>query len=195
MLCLTEVWVPEKALHTVNLTDYQLAAYYCRKVRKYGGVIIYCKKNFTIKQINILNDYSTEMHIEIAGIQIVLQKMQISVISVYRPPLGDTAISFTNLQALLTSLCTKKQTIVLCGDLNIDGLTRSMNNYLLKDLFENFGLNNVLVEPTRIMTNKNGATSISALDYMVTNVSPERFHATIFNPNLSDHLAQQISQC
>ena len=44
-------------------------------------------------------------------------------------------------------------------------------------------------EPTTICTNRNGATSISIIDYVVTNIESVMYSCKIFNPHTSDHLA------
>lgn len=47
-------------------------------------------------------------------------------------------------------------------------------------------------KPTRIFTNKNGITTKTAIDYMVTNLSKGMCNCDLIDLNLADHLAQRL---
>ncbi|KAG5864746.1 hypothetical protein JTB14_000356 [Gonioctena quinquepunctata] len=80
--------------------------------------------------------------------------------------------------------------IIICGDLNIDFLNENNTNYkLLKDMMDSCECRNMLTSPTRICTDKNNKTSISGIDYIISNLDQYQCTQSIFNPHLSDHLA------
>lgn len=193
ILCLTETWLPEDAIQSMNIPGYIIAAYYCRKDKRHGGTIIYCKDNYTPNVVSYIEKYNIETHIECAAIEINVQDVKINILSAYRPPAGEATIFFSHLSAILTKLYSKNSYLVVCGDFNIDGLSTCMNKLILYDLFDSFGLNNKFQEPTRIATNKNNIISKTALDYIVTNIASKYFSSKIINPSLSDHLAQHLS--
>jgi hypothetical protein len=90
---------------------------------------------------------------------------------------------------------TRSTWMVLCGDFNIDYHNKSCSNVkkLIK-IFEahNLGSNKPFVS-TRIFTNKNGHTSSTCIDYMVTNLPQQDFVCNLINPNVADHLSHILS--
>lgn len=78
----------------------------------------------------------------------------------------------------------------MCGDLNINYIIFNGNRKkVLDELFLSYNLNLGSCEHTIIFTNKHGATIVSKLDYIATNVIRDRFHVFVEEPFISDHKA------
>ena len=69
-----------------------------------------------------LQKYCNEQDIELAAIQIKLQKGKIIIICIYRAPSGNFGIFLHNLEIILNSLYTHYTEFILCGEININYL-------------------------------------------------------------------------
>jgi hypothetical protein len=73
LICFTDNHLKDYELNNMHIPKYKLGANYCRKNLKEGGVCIYVHE--TLKFTNIsLPKYSKEKDIEIAAIQLNIQK-------------------------------------------------------------------------------------------------------------------------
>lgn len=159
---------------------------------KNGGVIIFHKSslNLSIEEINGLNRISKEKDIEIAGIEIKINlSIKIKIVTIYRSPSGDTNIFFTSMKELLNNLVNDNSMLVLCGDFNIDFLSKNKVCNQLCDILMSYNVDCLIKEPTRI-----GINSVSSIDYMCSNFlqNQNNFSCQIFQNGLSDHTAQML---
>lgn len=192
VICFTETWTPSRGMDSMLIPGYAATSYFCRKDRIHGGVAIYTKEDISAKPIN-MSEFSVEMHLECCAVLMNLEKYKLIIITVYRPPAGNIDIFITQLSTLLTHTYATCPKIVLCGDLNIDSMkTDCVKHKILCDLLAPYNLKNHCQEPTRVFTSKTG-TSISSIDYMITNIDESLLNCSVVNPNLSDHLLQILT--
>lgn len=115
---------------------------------------------------------------------------KLCIINIYRTPTGNVDVFLDSFTNLLNDVTKHFDKMVICGDLNINFLVNSPSLSKLKDLLNTFNLVNMLNEPTRIQTNKNGQTSCTGIDYIATNIEAKQCECEIFEPHISDHMAQ-----
>lgn len=186
----TEHWQSGTSLEAVKLAGFHLMSSYCRQSLIHGGVGIYVnhKVKHNCKTSSKVEKFSIEYHFECAGIELYLgDKLQLYIISIYRSPSGNIDIFFSAFNDLLNSLSPNKNSVCICGDLNIDYLRENIIKKQLFDIIESYGCQNISYVPTRIFNN-----SISGIDYCIVNKSLSHEDLEILNLNLSDHLAQKV---
>lgn len=89
----------------------------------------------------------------------------------------------------------KSKWIIICGDFNINYHDQSPNEVkTLLNIFHSKNLsNNGPFLSTRICTNKNGHTTSTCIDYIVTNSTSELCQSNIVNHNIADHLSNMLT--
>lgn len=190
-LCISEHWLTDTKLDSVNIQGYQNISSYCRQLYIHGGTAVFVKnENKYIdhcKSIPTLNNLSVDLAFECSAICF---NKNSCIVVLYRSPKGDFNIFIRQLTILL-QIATKKYTsIYICGDLNIDKLKRSVENSILHDLLLSFDMTSLINEPTRVATNVSGISK-TAVDYLITNRKNVTFKIT--DPGISDHSAQLLS--
>jgi exonuclease III len=185
ILCITEHNMTSGDVTNLNIPNYRLASYFCRDNRHGGScILIGYKLNFiTLKHINKL---SVSNVIELCAVEIV--QHNITVVCVYRPPKYDTLsfeIFFNKLHVVLSSLCTKKKKVIICGDLNINTLESSKRANDFINILSCYNIRLHFKEPTR-------SASGTCLDNIAHNFG--RCMGVVTELGLSDHFAQ-ILQC
>jgi hypothetical protein len=143
--------------------------------------------------VEYINNISIEMHIECASLLLTISNRKYIVINIYRPPSGDLQIFFDCLSSMLTYAATHCESLILCGDLNIDQLSHSINKQLLLDIFESFCILNTLNEPSRVTTSEDLVRTSTAIDYMVTSLPATKFRCHMIHCCISDHYGQLLS--
>jgi hypothetical protein len=77
-----------EAILNLNIDNYKLRAYYCRKITKSDGVCIYICKSY--QYINLdLDKYCSEQDIEVCAIRLGQNSINLYVLSIYRSPSGN----------------------------------------------------------------------------------------------------------
>ena len=191
ILCLTETWLTHENVEKATIPNYTLSSYFCRSTQIHGGVAIFCKESIDAKEVQFIKEHSTETHIECSGLIISNNQHKTTIINVYRPPNGDMDIFLISLSQILNKAFAVSSIVILCGDLNINSLVSSIRHKLLQDLLSSYDLTNFCTQPTRITVNKNG-NSTTSIDYMISNLPEDKVTCKIFNPHISDHLAQVL---
>jgi exonuclease III len=72
-----------------------------------------------------LDKYCVEQDIEVCAITLNYCSANLCVLSIYRSPSGNFDTFLTNLEELLNNLIQNQNNIVICGDFNIDFMTKS----------------------------------------------------------------------
>lgn len=195
VLCITEHWINENNISALHLENYKLTSHFSRKKHIRGGVLTLTKNHNTTKEIDAINNLSIEDNIEMCGTQITFGKQKFIVVAIYRPPKGDLKVFFKSIELALDIAISKSKWIVLCGDFNINYHNQSSSEVkTLLNIFDSYNLsNNGPFLSTRICTNKNGHTTSTCIDYMVTNFTPELCQSNIINPNIADHLSNILT--
>lgn len=194
IICICEHWYGNREIECIVLPGYKLVSYFSRTFHSHGGSAIYVKNELLAKEILAIRNLSLECHVEISGINYTINNISIAVINIYRPGSGDIEIFVNGVTSALRYIFGKFKFVILSGDFNINFKNQNdSHTKMLNDILESFQLHVTTTEPTRIFTNVNGFTSISTIDYLITNISVEYYTSTIVNPNLSDHFAHIFS--
>lgn len=173
------------------LEGYKKITYYSRTNHIHGGSLILTHVDITALDIPSIKNLSIECHIEICAVCCILENCKYSIVTAYRPPNGCINLFIDNLTQALNIVSSKSDYTILCGDLNIDFNKKHINTKLLRDIFNSFQLDTITTTlgNTRIFTNKNGHTSSSCIDYMVTTVPRVFFDCELVDSNIADHFA------
>jgi len=101
-------------IKNINLDQYVLGAFSCRKKYKCGGVCIYISLQFSA--INLEN-YHKEKDFEICALKLNVQKYNFIIICIYKSPTGDFTHFRTQLGIIMNDLHNTSNEFILCGDL------------------------------------------------------------------------------
>lgn len=191
ILCITEHWVSIKDIRNLHVKGFKLISNFSRENQIRGGSLILARGSLKINEIQAIKQLSVESHIEMCAAYCNLAHLKFIVVTVYRPTKGNHEIFFDKLSLALAIAVKRTRWIVLCGDLNIDYHNKSSSNVKkLRNVFEAYNLGgNKPIVSTRVFTDRNGYTSSTCIDYMVTNIPEQNFSCDLINPNIADHLS------
>jgi hypothetical protein len=88
LICFTEHHLKDHELNNTHIPKYKLGAKCCGKNLKHGCVRIYVHETLKLTNVSLLK-YSKEQDIEIAAIQLNIQKEKIIILCNYRAPCGN----------------------------------------------------------------------------------------------------------
>ena len=181
VIVLCEHWLCDSEILFVKLSNYVLAAKFCRSIVHGGGVCIYVKTAIKFRDLEIYS--AVERHFECVAIDLSLNNTLLKVVGIYRSPNSDIDIFFDKLDEVLESLFTIDVKIVLCCDSNIDLMTTTSNSTTFLNVLVKHNLFCTINQPTRIT-----GTSETLIDNIITNITSytSYVHPTI----LSDHTFQ-----
>lgn len=185
IICLTEHHLNVYEMDITHIPTYKLAAGYCKKKHKNGGVCIFVYEDYNFTVLN-LHKFSKERDIEMAAIKLELNKVRIIVLCIYRSPVGDFDYFLNKLDSILNSLH-KFNSEFICGDFNIDYLENNNRKSKLEALLSTYNLKDTAKFPTRI-------TNISAL--LIDNIFIDNRCSYSIRPcinGLSNHDAQLVT--
>jgi exonuclease III len=149
LICLTEHHLKDYELASTHVPEYKLGAAYCRVKQKQGGVCIYVRESIKFTTINLLK-HTKEQDIEIAAIQLNIQKSKIIVICVYRAPCGNLDLFLNKLETILNSLHRHNIEFIICGDININYLETSSKKTQLDNLLGTYNLRDTVFFPQEL---------------------------------------------
>lgn len=86
IVCVSEHWLLDEEVNLYIPSGYVSASYFCRKIRKNGGVSIFVKEGIHFEPVD-LSQFNSEMDCELCCAR--FNKQNITVVSVYRSPQGD----------------------------------------------------------------------------------------------------------
>ena len=134
-----------------------------------------------------MDAYCKEKDIEICVIKFTYYESKISIITIYRSPIGNFEYFLHRLEESLQALYDPSIDII-CGDLNVDYQVENQRKHQLNNLLHSFNLISIITFPTRVY-NKSSTT----IDNMF--LDPSRYEEysviPIYN-GLSDHDAQLL---
>ena len=153
-----------------------------RKVngRNGGAVCIYIPSNLNY---HIRSDLANE-YLECICIEIIKPRSKPFIISTwYRPPSSSSDI-FNTFESLIGKIDAENKEMYLLGDLNCDIATTNFtpNTSTLLNIFEIYGLSQLITEPTRITPN-----SRTLIDLCVTNEPDKITRSGVLHLGISDH--------
>lgn len=181
VICLSETFIKKGYENYVKISDYQLAANFCREKQR-GGTCILVKKDIIFKDLPYIKTYATQNTFEACGIEIECYKLLI--ICLYRTPNSDPTQFLSKLNNLLNYITKKykyKMRIVIAGDFNINTLKKSNITNHLQDISYNFNMKIHIDVPTR---------KSSCIDHILSNI-PNAI-ASVMPLYLSDHDTGQM---
>ena len=165
ILCINET----KLDHTINGREVRLPGFeIARKDRKVngrngGGVCLYIRSNVNYK---VRYDLQSEI-LENLIVEITKPRSKSILVSIwYKPP--DSPVSlFTEFETMIGALDAENLEFFLLGDLNVDFTPsiKSPNKSTLVELFDIYGLSQIIEEPTRITEKSN-----TMIDLCLTNI-------------------------
>jgi len=185
VLCLTEHWVQEDYLTTIQIDQYKLVSYFGRKTHKHGGSCIYVKKSILTRDVHYLGGISVEKDFEMSVVEVVTYGYII--VCIYRSPDGNYIQFLKNLELVIQKIQSKRKKLLLCGDWNLNFLVDNIRIQELENLLESYDLINTVRSPTRITS-----STKSLIDVIVTNREYPEQKVKVIDLGLSDHLAQVI---
>jgi len=150
ILCITEHHLRSEEINIINLGQYTLGAYYCRRHFKQGGVSIFILSNIMYEIID-LNQFKKENDLEICALKIKFLLTYLIVLCIYRSPSGNFSYFITQIEMVLNKLYKISSNTIVCGDFDINFLDSSSKALLLESLFYSFCLESTVDFPTRIM--------------------------------------------
>ena len=182
ILCINET----KLDHTINDREVCLPGFEIvrrdRKVngRNGGGVCLYIRSNINYK---VRYDLQSEI-LENLIVEITKPRSKSILVSTwYRPP--DCPVSlFNEFETMIGALDAENLEFFLLGDLNVDfkPSIKSSNKSTLAELFDIYGLSQIIEEPTRI-TEK----SSTMIDLCLTNTLSTVVDSGVIHLSISDH--------
>jgi len=143
-----------------------------------------------LKFINIdLSEYCKEKDIEICAVKLIINSLNMCIITIYRAPAGNFSFFLQSLDNILQSLYTPASHIIICGDLHTNYLVENEQKKQLDTLLLMYNLTGIVNFPSRINN-----TSASAIDNIFIDISRfEDFSVFPFSNDLSDHVAQILA--
>ncbi|XP_047994390.1 uncharacterized protein LOC125232679 [Leguminivora glycinivorella] len=187
VLCLTEHWLEDNQISSVNIQNYSLRAQYCRTSRQGGGTCIYAKTDLVTMERKEISALSVEMNIELCAIECI--GADLIIVCIYRPPNGDVQLYLSKLSELLSMHAIKNYNVLLIGDINIDLMVKCNLNKNLNNTITQFGFRQLIKIPTRINN-----LSSTCIDHAFTNISMCNIQNVFSDElNLSDHLSINVT--
>lgn len=186
-ICITEHWQSKQQLASLGIGDYQLVSQFCRNENQHGGAAIYCQKEINYKVCKKICKYSVKYEFEVAAAEFVVNKMQIIVITIYRPSGGSLPLFFDRFEQMLTDTFLEDKIYFIVGDFNIEMKDDNNDKTCFTTLLNSFNIYQTIFEYTRITHN-----SKSCIDNIFTNYQDD-YRACTLNTCISDHTAQKIT--
>ncbi len=176
VLCVTETWLlPNIPNQFIDLPQYSVF----RSDKSRGGGVCIFVRDYLSATLLPTHSINRPPGVEDVWITIQLRKLPSVIIGcLYRHPKASCE-SFEYIQDILRSMCLRKKTFYLLGDLNDD---YSCTNSKLRNIVATSRLSQIVTTPTRVTTN-----STTLLDVIITN-SPNTVIASEVTPcPVADH--------
>ena len=186
VLGVCETWLnPSIPSQMISLYNHKIFRQDRDTGRRGGGLVLYVA-NRLFEFSCVLEDYcSTSLDLEQLWISIDEPNSRKKVIGlVYRPPSGNVEASLAQLRESLEKIQVNQncETTVM-GDLNIDYKTRNSTSFkLLKEIERDFGLRQLIKDPSRITVRSSTLIDLMLTDCMHVSTS------VVFDICISDHL-------
>lgn len=185
IVCLSEHWLNDLNLKSVNLYGYILASYFCRSLSVHGGVCIFLKKDIKFKSLTV-DDFCQEFHSEFCAVE--LPDVKVVVIVIYRSGIhGNFQLFLLNLEHLLLKFTKKTYKTILVGDFNIRFDSDSTDLLQFSNLLDSFGLEVTISDYTRVTQ-----FTSTCIDNIVTDIDCNNRRVGVYEPSIADHRGQYL---
>lgn len=178
VLCLSETFLTENKQSYIQIDGYRMAASYCRKNRKRGGVAILVKENLEVEERKDISNLSVEFIIEYCSIEI--KCLNLLIICIYRSDREMEVFQESFIKLLNKLKSESRKNIIIGGDFNINILENTRKSTDFKNLLLTYNFVQQVKKPTRICV-----TTATCIDLIFTNFSWT--HTEIQDYGLSDH--------
>jgi len=182
ILCLTEHWMSEDHLNSVQIDQFKMVSSFSRSTRSGGGSCIFSKNFLRTKEVEFLKDYGCENTFELSAIEFI--DFNFVLICTYRSPDSNFDEFLQILEIVICKVQTRGLNLFLCGDWNVNFLQHSTKLLELQNLLLMHNLVNIVKSPTRITHDTS-----TLIDVMITNLNCNK-QTLIYDLGYSDHLAQ-----
>lgn len=126
-----------------------------------GGVGFYIKKTLTYSVVTFDQAYSSDF--EYIAIKSVVDKKNILLLDVYRPPSGNIETFLSTLEDILSVTVPFFDHVVVLGDININFLSNDLSKIKLLNLLGIFNMRQLITEPTRFNLTSNNSSLIDVV--------------------------------
>lgn len=142
-VCLTETWIKQPQVKTINLDSYKLQTYFSRCHSNGGGTCIFVRDNLDVKTIN-MHSFAVENIIEMCAVQWTYFAKKCIILNIYRPPASSFQLFLNNLSDALNYMNTFRSLVFVCGDFNINFSRDTHESRQLNHLLLSYGLVSVV---------------------------------------------------
>lgn len=177
-IALTEVRLDDQSSEYYNIDDY--TAFYCNKQRNSGGVALFCHNTMSCAPLFQMNVCG----VDVLGISVFNLNIKIAVI--YKQP----TVLFSQMLPILECLLEKYHRCVMVGDMNIDLLRNNADTIRFSNTIEANGyciLNKIDINAATRSATRDGSTTNTIIDHVLTDLSSFNFHLSVLPTPLSDH--------
>ncbi|KAK9871727.1 hypothetical protein WA026_014180 [Henosepilachna vigintioctopunctata] len=105
LACVTEHWATYEILERINSQNHKVGNAFCRASSRHGGAAIIMRNDISFNELNELRNLSFDKKIKIAAVR--LNKLNIILIAIYRPPSSDIHPFLSILDDVLESCYTE----------------------------------------------------------------------------------------
>lgn len=191
VICMSETWlkagIPDELICNQNYNllrhDREIINSVTGATKAGGGIVIYLKKGIIYEIFDSLCVCNNDIELFVVKIAVNGNKKQVLIV-VYRPPNGNATSAISALTNCMEAFSDKYDNTeyVIMGDMNINYLNkRCCHVRSLKGLEKQYGLSQVIREPTRVTLNKE-----TLIDRCLTNMKNQA-SSGIIPYFLSDH--------
>lgn len=142
-----------------------------------GGVAVYVKQCLAHELVQEFSHVTNNVE------SIMIRLEYVTIVLIYRPPLGNKLTFCNFLEQLLHFLSLSSSPFVIMGDVNINMMADDTSSKQLSGLINSFMCANVITEPTRLTVQ-----TCTLLDICITNIHPTDCVAGLLSAEISDHL-------
>lgn len=189
ILCEHKMTTPE--IENTTISGYSLKSHFSRSIYLGGGVAIFSKHSFKIKNksISSIDELITEKEFECCLIECQTNNsFRFVLAGLYRSPCSDVKRFLHKFDILLEILLKNYEHVIIGGDININVLDKfSKHTKLFMDTINGHGVRYLVNFPTRVTEE-----SESAIDNFLINFDPRKTNTIGINTLLSDHDAQLL---
>lgn len=180
IVCLSEHWLTQPEILSLNLAGFTYATASCRKNHRGGGSAVFLNSKHDFRVVDEINSLTVEKSIEICCI--FLRKLKLYIISIYRSPSGSFETFLDSTERAL-NIVQGRGNILLVGDFNVHFGTEASECIDFCGLMISFGLVQLVNEPTR---------QDNCLDNVFSSLGDDDCEVNVCDAGLSDHLCQLV---
>ncbi len=182
ILCLTESWTDARDIY-YPLEHYNMYNF-PRSLSKRGGIVIYIKDVYHVNHLKLDVAVST---FEFACLSLSVNNSDLTLLCIYRPPQTSKDVFCCELENLVSVLSAQPNSVITCGDFNIDAFkdSKHFNSLVTSHLLINSYP--VIFYPTRVTK-----ASATLLDHMYCNFEHVAASGVVTDV-ISDHRLTYVS--